>query len=173
MRIRSREGRRPMSHHAFTVQEANELLPRLKEVLRSIRRTQAGAREAFERLQLLDVLWGEDIGREANPDHEEYAGLREAMAEAARSVQAIVESELRARGIRFPSGGLEHGLLDFPTSYRGRWVYLCWRMGEDEVSYWHEVDGGYRGRRPITEEAARVMGREDDPDGLDDSVLDF
>ena len=162
-----------MRYHAFTVDEVDELLPRLRQVLRSIRKTQARARRAFERLQLLNVLWGEDIGREGNPDHEEYAELREQIAEAARSVQAIVESELRARGIRFPSGGLEHGLLDFPTTYDGRWVYLCWRMGEDGVAHWHEVDGGFRGRRRITEEQARVMGRADDPDDLDDSVLDF
>jgi len=162
-----------VSRHAFTVQEANQLLPRLRQVLRRIRRTQAGAREAFERLQLLDVLWGEDVTREGNPDHGEYAALREEIGEAARSVQATVEAELRARGIRFPSGGLEHGLLDFPTSWEGRWVYLCWRIGEDRVGYWHEVDGGFRGRRPITDEQERLMGRADDPEDLDDSALDF
>lgn len=162
-----------MSYHAFTVQEANELLPRLRQVLRRIRRTQAGAGDAFERLQLLDVLWGEDVTREGNPDHEEYAALREEITEAARAVQAIIEAELRARGIRFPSGGLEHGLLDFPTSWDGRWVYLCWRIGEDRIAFWHEVDGGYRGRRPITDEQERLMGRADDPEELDDSALDF
>ncbi len=162
-----------MTHHAFTVEEANELLPRLRRVLRTIRETQEEASELYERLQILDALWGEEVTRTGNPDHEEYADLRGRLADAARSVQASVETEIRACGVRFPAGGLEHGLLDFPTSWEGRWVYLCWHAGEDRVRYWHEVDAGYRGRRPITDEQAERMGREDDPESLDDSALDF
>lgn len=162
-----------MTYRAFTVQEANELLPRLRDALRRVRRARDEARERYEKLQILDALWGEEVTRPDNPDHEEYREHREAISESTELVRATVDEEIRERGIRFPTGGLEHGLLDFPTSYRGRWVYLCWKLGEDRVSYWHEVDGGYRGREPITDEQARVMGREDDPDELDDSVLDF
>jgi len=162
-----------VTRHAFTVEEANELLPRLRKVLRTIRGTQEEASELYERLQILDALWGEEVTRPNNPDHQEYAELRGRLAEAARSVQASVETEIRASGVRFPSGGLEHGLLDFPTSWEGRWVYLCWHAGEDRIRYWHEVDAGYRGRRRLTDEQAERMGREDDPGALDDSVLDF
>lgn len=162
-----------MQHRAFTVQEANELLPRLREVLREIHRTRDEARHHHEKLQLLDALWGEELTRPENPDHQEYVERRTAIVEAERSVRATVEAEIRGRGIRFPAGGIEHGLLDFPTSYEGRWVYLCWRLGESEVAYWHEVDGGFRGRHRITEEEAEVMGRADDPEELDDSALDF
>lgn len=162
-----------MSYHAFTVQEANELLPRLRDALQRIRRARDGARERYEKLQVLDALWGEAVTDPDNPDHDEFVEHREAISEATELVRTTVDEEIRERGIRFPTGGLEHGLLDFPTSYRGRWVYLCWKLGEDRVRYWHEVDGGYRGREPITDEQARAMGREDDPDELDDSVLDF
>jgi hypothetical protein len=44
---------------------------------------------------------------------------------------------------------LELGLLDFPTLYRGKEVCLCWRLGEPEIAFWHEVDEGYKGRKPI------------------------
>jgi hypothetical protein len=162
-----------LTHHAFTIEEANELLPRMRAALRTIRRTQRTSERDFERLQILDALWGEAVTRPGNPDHAEFAELRGRLAEAARSVEAVVEAEIRARGVRFPVGGLEHGLLDFPTVYEGRWVYLCWHTGEDRVRYWHELDGGYRGRQPVTEEQAARMGREDDPGTLDDSVLDF
>lgn len=162
-----------MEHRVFTVQEANEILPRLVEVLREIHRKRDEARSRHEKLQLLDALWGEELARPENPDHAEYVELRTAIVEAERSVRALVEAEIRGRGIRFPVGGIEHGLLDFPTSWDGRWVYLCWRLGEAEVTYWHEVDGGFRGRRRITEEQAERMGRADDPEELDDSVLDF
>lgn len=162
-----------MSRRVFTVQEANELLPRLREVLREIRETREAAREHHQKLQVLDALWGDEVEDPDNPDHEEFARRRQEIADAEREVRAAIETEIVGRGVRFPVGGLEHGLLDFPTSYEGRWVYLCWRMGEEEVAHWHEVDAGYRGRQPITEEQAEVMGREDDPEDLDDSMLDF
>ena len=162
-----------MTYRVFTLEEADALLPRMRRVLRSIRERQEAAARLHERLQILDALWGEEVTRPGNPDHDEYAELRRGLAEAARSVQLSVETEIRASGVRFPTGGLEHGLLDFPTSWDGRWVYLCWHAGEDRIRYWHEVDAGYRGRQRITDEQAARMGREDDPASLDDSVLDF
>ena len=41
------------------------------------------------------------------------------------------------------------GLLDFSALRDGREVYLCWQYGEDDIAYWHEVEGGFRGRRPL------------------------
>jgi hypothetical protein len=88
------------------------------------------------------------------------------------TLEGTVKREILDRGLRFPAGGLEHGLVDFPSSHDGRWIYLCWERGDPELRYWHEVDAGYAGRRPITEELAGEMGR-DDPEDLDDSRLDF
>ena len=47
---------------------------------------------------------------------------------------------------------LEAGLIDFPTFFQGREVYLCWKHGEDSIRYWHEVADGFRGRKPIDQE---------------------
>ncbi len=47
------------------------------------------------------------------------------------------------------------GLVDFPGLYRGRRVWLCWRLGEATVSYWHDLHEGYAGRRPIDAEPAK------------------
>lgn len=41
------------------------------------------------------------------------------------------------------------GLLDFPALKSGREVYLCWKYGEDDIAFWHEIDAGYAGRQPI------------------------
>jgi hypothetical protein len=41
------------------------------------------------------------------------------------------------------------GLVDFRTMRDGRAVYLCWRLGEDAIRYWHELDAGFAGRRPL------------------------
>lgn len=41
------------------------------------------------------------------------------------------------------------GLLDFPALKSGREVYLCWKYGEDDIAFWHEINAGYAGRQPI------------------------
>jgi hypothetical protein len=41
------------------------------------------------------------------------------------------------------------GLLDFPALKEGREVYLCWKYGEQDIAFWHEIEAGYAGRQPI------------------------
>ncbi|CAN5351633.1 hypothetical protein BH20GEM2_BH20GEM2_00540 [soil metagenome] len=162
-----------MARRAFTVAEANAMIPVVEDLLAQIERRKEEAREHYERLQLLEALWGEKLVEPGNPDHLEFRAHRDAVEEVAREIGRIVEEEILARGIRFPQGGIEHGLLDFPTTLAGRWVYLCWRSGESRVEAWHEVDAGFAGRQEITPEHAWQMGREDDPALEDDSALDF
>lgn len=147
-----------MSEKAFTVDEANALIPVLEDVLARLREKGAELRRRYEQVQLLDALWGEKLEDPATPDHDEFIEHRDAIRRLGEEVERIIEREIHGRGVRFPQGGLEHGLLDFPTTYAGRWIYLCWRAGEPRVSAWHEVDGGFAGRQPITSEQAEVMG---------------
>lgn len=44
---------------------------------------------------------------------------------------------------------VQNGLIDFPSKREGRIVLLCWRYGEAEVAYWHEIDTGFAGRQPL------------------------
>jgi hypothetical protein len=44
---------------------------------------------------------------------------------------------------------IDRGLVDFPALMDGRELYFCWELGEDEVAYWHELEGGYDGREPL------------------------
>lgn len=162
-----------MTRRAFTVQEANEALPRVRSVLQELRELRAHLTARNEKLQVLDALWGGKVFEPSNPDHDEFLEHRTAVRNAVEEIESTVRRELVERGIRFPVGGLEHGLVDFPTTWEGRWVYLCWQADEPEVRAWHEVDGGFAGRRPLTRDQARRMGREDDPRQVDDSVLDF
>ena len=46
---------------------------------------------------------------------------------------------------------IETGLIDFPALVTGRQVWLCWRLGEGDVDWWHELDEGFGGRRPLSE----------------------
>ena len=162
-----------MTRKAFTLEEANRLVPRMEEVMERIADHRDAARRHHEKLQVLDALWGDRVREADNPDHEEYRDHRRAIDRAEELVEELVREEILDRGVRFPTGGIEHGLVDFPTTWRGRWIYLCWERGEPKVRYWHEVDGGYRGRREITGEMVGELALDDDPARDDDSALDF
>jgi hypothetical protein len=67
-----------------------------------------------------------------------------------KRLAAEIESylvELRELGVDFK--GFEQGLVDFPGERDGRVVCLCWKLDEDEVSFWHEVTDGYAGRQRL------------------------
>ena len=46
---------------------------------------------------------------------------------------------------------IERGLVDFPALVSGRQVWLCWRHGESSIDFWHDLDAGFDGRRPLVE----------------------
>jgi hypothetical protein len=148
-----------MMERAFTVEEANALIPTLEATLAGVRLRTAELQRRYEQVQILDALWGEKLVEPATPDHDEFVAHRSGIERLAGEIEAIIETEIRGRGIRFPQGGLEHGLLDFPTTLDGRWVYLCWQSGEPRVEAWHELDGGFAGRQPLTPAVAGRMGR--------------
>ncbi|MGH2934379.1 MAG: DUF2203 domain-containing protein [Gaiellaceae bacterium] len=79
------------------------------------------------------------------------AVLAEAAAEVerearslARTVDAIAEHGAEVKD-------LDEGLVDFPALHEGETVLLCWRLGEDEIRFWHRIEDGFAGRRPLEE----------------------
>jgi hypothetical protein len=107
-------------------------------------------------------LWSLD---EANAALAEAVALlrhaQDAMSRAERAVeridaesQAIAEAAMHAAVARLLEMGIEvkglrPGLLDFRSRLGDRVVHLCWREGEDTIAYWHTLEEGYAGRRPI------------------------
>jgi hypothetical protein len=148
-----------MNQKAFSVAEANALLPKLEAVLSDIDRRMDRVQRASERLQILDLIWGTSVHEPGNPDHADALRYRSQVAALLTEVEEIVDREIVERGVRLASGALEYGLIDFPTTWRGRWVYLCWRRGEPTVRSWHEVDEGFAGRHAITLEQIHMMGQ--------------
>jgi len=144
----------------FSVEEANRLIGAMEAVIAEIERLQGQLERHDRELQILDALWGPKVLETENPDHGEFEKHRTGVDETVEEIEGLVRDEILARGVRFPTGGLEHGLLDFPTTLDGRVVYLCWKRGEPKVSHWHEINGGFSGRQPVTTEHAERMGTE-------------
>lgn len=151
-----------MTEKLFTVAEAESLLPSLERTLDQIESLRFEMQRRMDRLKILDVLWGPRIEEAENPDRDEFLAERAGVRRVLERTERLVEDRILARGVRFPQGGLEHGLVDFPTRFEGRTVYLCWKRGEEGIEAWHEVDGGYAGRRPLTPDVARRMSSGDD-----------
>lgn len=76
----------------------------------------------------------------------DLAEAEEAVQTAARAVGEAI-ARLDELGVQVKDA--DTGLLDFPSERRGEPVLLCWRLGEDEVGYWHGLDDGYAGRQPL------------------------
>ncbi|HZC18525.1 MAG TPA: DUF2203 domain-containing protein [Rubrobacteraceae bacterium] len=120
----------------FTVEEANALLPKLRELLKDIAVHRDRMREKAPRLEpILKASASNGGGRVGS----EYG------VEAYNLYLAI--ERIRELGVLLKD--LDAGLLDFPHEREGRVVFLCWHPPEERVGYWHEIQAGYRGRRPL------------------------
>jgi hypothetical protein len=123
-------------YRLFSVEEANALLPRLTELLQEAFRHRDELRRRAPQLEpVLEQAPHNGGGRAGS----EYG------AEAYRLYRAI--SRIRELGVMLKD--LDAGLIDFPHEREGRIVFLCWHPPEERVMYWHEVDAGYAGRRPL------------------------
>lgn len=162
-----------MRRRVFTIEEANALIPHLEEAFRAIGYFKAKIRDNQRKLEVLGLLWEDSVAEPTNPDYKDFVAHKRAIENDISEIERVVQDEVVRRGLRFPVGALEHGLVDFPSTYQGRWVYLCWQNGEPELLYWHETNAGFRGRQRITDEHRRLMGRDGDPDTMDDSALDI
>ena len=133
----------------FTVAEANAALPLVKSIVRDIAQLAQELRERHERL-----------ARIRTPGQEPSSGaydeeIDQILAEFERGKERMreYEQELKSLGVELKE--YYAGLVDFPSRMDGREVYLCWRLGEDEVSYWHELDAGFAGRQKLLANAAK------------------
>ena len=134
----------------FTVEEANAALPLVRAIVDDLAQL---SREVIERRERLSVLMDGRERDERGPYREELTQIEEELEKDSQRLQEYVE-ELRELGVE-PKNGTD-GLVDFPALIDGREVYLCWKLDEPEVLYWHECDAGFAGRQSLT--AGSVAG---------------
>jgi len=128
----------------FTLAEAERLLSRVEPLLRSaidlkgdLERAQTELNEYRERVAMLGGV---------NLDREQVSAVRTRRENAAAHLRTAIE-QVQEMGCLIKD--LDTGLVDFPTLLRGDEVYLCWRLGEAGIGFWHGVDEGFRGRKPV------------------------
>jgi len=119
----------------YTIDRANERLEALEPILTQLR----GQRDELRELKA--AFDGTEVGSE----HER---LRLRMQGVIDQMQAGV---VRIDGWKVCLRDIETGLVDFPALVSGRQVWLCWRLGEADVAWWHELEAGVAGRQPLIE----------------------
>jgi hypothetical protein len=131
----------------FTVTEANAMLPLLRSILRDVT---ALAHALRQRQSLLSRAQPAPEKKKLDVYQEEVA---QAQAELERDQERMreYEAELKKLGVELKDPYT--GLIDFYALREGREVYLCWRLGEPEVSHWHEIEAGFAGRQKLTAES--------------------
>lgn len=131
----------------FSLAEAQALIPMLDRLLREAIALKADYEEAERKVQSFSehvmMMGGVAVDRARVL---ELRKRREAQAAALRrSIEQVLESGCQIKD-------LDIGLIDFPTLFRGDEVYLCWKLGEPSIQFWHGLDEGFRGRKEIDQD---------------------
>ena len=137
-----------MAEKYFNREEAEAMLPLIEHCLNE-------ARESKEKVEDLDrelsrakteimVLGG------SFPPYRKLATNRSEREEKMTQLQEAIE---RIQETGCVVKDLDEGLVDFPAIHKGEEVYLCWKLGEERIEYWHGVEEGFAGRKPLEPEA--------------------
>lgn len=118
----------------FTLDEANALLDRLRPLID----------ELWEKRRALAIALLEDDVRVggSRPARGSGAGVSERKDEIVRLIERIEHIGCIVKDI-------DLGLIDFPSTRGRRTIYLCWKAGEPKIAYWHDLDSGFAGRKPL------------------------
>jgi hypothetical protein len=151
----------------FDLDEANELIPEIRTILESLRDERA------ELIRLRDQLLLIESAADTPTQAPTEANARRATRQAEREdgdeapgrgperrvlrlrMQGVID-QMQAGVARIDELGItlreiETGLIDFPALVAGRQIFLCWRLGEDDVAWWHELGDGFDGRQALAE----------------------
>ncbi len=133
-----------MAEKYFKRNEAEELLPIIGDWLEQ-------ARKQKQRVEGLDLDFSRAaarimaLGGSVPPSAELTRKKAERETHAAQMVEAI--NKIQETGCVVKD--LDMGLVDFPSLLEGREVFLCWKLGEERIGFWHGIDEGFAGRKPL------------------------
>jgi hypothetical protein len=133
-----------MAEKYFERQEAEELLPAIEQFLEEARKQKQaldGITADISNASLRIMMLGGSLPPFAELNHKK--AQREKISEQlSRTVDEIQQTGCVVKD-------LDTGLVDFPSLRQGEKVYLCWKLGEERIGYWHGIEEGFAGRKPL------------------------
>ena len=136
-----------MPRKYFTLSDANRTLPLVKRIVADITALYPTWRDLVYRYEYAAAQARPETGETA-----EQQRLRAEIEGVARSINEYLQ-ELEQVGCVFK--GFEQGLVDFYGRLEGRDVFWCWKVGEDKIEYWHDMEAGFAGRQLVPELVAK------------------
>lgn len=128
----------------FTLSEAQTMLRVLEALLRKAQA--AGSRVGELEMEMQQLSYRIFLSGGLHVDVTAAARRRAERDKAAQETKDTL-AEIEAIGVQVQD--LEEGLLDFPCTMDGKTVMLCWKLGEDSITHWHEPEDGFAGRKPL------------------------
>jgi hypothetical protein len=125
----------------FTLEEAERTLPLVRRVVEDLLTEYPAWRAAVARYEVLS-----GAARAESGETVELLAARDAVAVHADRINGYLQ-ELEAIGCLFK--GFDGGLVDFYSLRDDHPIFLCWRLGEERIGHWHEIDAGAAGRQPV------------------------
>lgn len=132
-----------MADRYFTLEEANEALGAVRPLTEELVEHRRSLLELQERQAALNERIA---GNGGNVGPSELREVQEQLDEEVAGIAACV-SRIHELGALVKD--LDQGLVDFPAQRAGEEVLLCWRLGEEEIGFWHGLEDGFSGRRPL------------------------
>ena len=140
-----------MKRKIYTVEEANQTLPLVRVIVSDIVTLYRDVHERRERLSRIRQTPGAENRDQENVYSDEVVEIEKEQEKDILRLDSYVE-ELKELGAVLKDPVV--GLIDFWTVIDGREAFLCWKLGEEEIGYWHELDAGFQGRQSLLERAA-------------------
>jgi hypothetical protein len=126
----------------YTREEAEALLPQISVILQAIQQERAAMVECEDQLGALEA-------RARGNGHHLAEKIGQAQRDLAQHLQALRALAVELDDFDIELKDPETGLIDFLSLRDGREVYLCWKLGEKGIKFWHELDTGFSGRQPL------------------------
>jgi hypothetical protein len=138
----------PAGPRFYTFDEADAKVPDLERRFAVVEAHVDRARALQDQVNDLEIVWGAKLLSPECPEREGYLRFKEKLEREEAAVDAQIK-EITGQGIEVKD--VYTGLVDFYARRGQEIVYLCWRKGEAHIGFWHTLQGGFAGRKPMKE----------------------
>ena len=125
------------------------MIPQVEGTFEEMDAVRERLRQVKSKVDVLEMIWGSEIRAETNPERREYMHY---MSELEGLKQDFESATRRFTEIGVTVKSVEAGLVDFYGVIDSHLVFLCWKRGEEHVTWYHHVEEGFPGRQEIPEE---------------------
>lgn len=135
-----------MKTKLYTLEEANQMLPKIKELLETLAETKLEINKHQAEIDVLELIQEGSGVKRVKPGSAYFEKKLEEMQ--------VLFDQFKQNIHQFSELGcelkdLDQGLVDFYSLKEDKLVYLCWRKGEKKISHWHDIETGFAGRQPL------------------------